>query len=274
MKLNLSYFYAHAELSVPSDISHRHFRARIGEDWIKLPRIHSIDELRAKLVALMPNAVYMSVSTWLNPELLGSKHENKAGYPMLANCLLSSDFLADFDEESTPEDASKAVIYSVNAGFNEFAFTDTSRGAHLWIKDFYKLRCTKKIASPKDRISYVTAQRKKLADELVKAGVVFDYKISADPYRVARLWGSLHDDGKTICKTYSTFTPFLESYTLRRLHALREGMFRPPLANKGFSGADPMTQKCSKETEPDLEVRGYTSNLAGVKLTLHPHIYK
>jgi hypothetical protein len=208
---------------------------------------------------------------------MASKILNRAGYPVLENCLLSSDFLADFDKESTPEDTSKAIIYLVNAGFNEFIFELTSRGGHIYVLDFYKKRCVKKIASCKDRVSYVTAQREKLASELVNAGVVFDYKISADPYRVSRLFGSLHDDKVTICTAYTTFTPFYEVYALRHSTKLREGkMFRPPQAKlfTGVACAYPMTKNCIKETEPDLEVRGYTSNLAGVKLTLHPHINK
>lgn len=214
-------FYKTAQLEAPPDLKHRQIKLHCGGAWVIRPAltdrpIKTIEDLRPILVELEPTAVYVSVSTYLHPELVSARGLKTAGYPQLSNCILGSDFVIDIDHSvNLLLDINKAYNYLVHKGFKEFKFVRTKRGTHIWVLDFYQKRCTMR-KKPVIREYYIEYQRTLLADELQHNEVNFDYKVSTDTRRVVRLWGSLHNDGFTICKAYDTITAFTRDYALHR----------------------------------------------------------
>jgi hypothetical protein len=206
LKLNPSYFYKTANIETPNDISHRHFRLLLENgEWMKLFRIKDIEELRKYLIRFSPIKAYISVSCFLEPELVGLKWKtNQAGYKYLPNIIISTDFVCDFDDGvASLEQMLKAYKYLKTLGFERFKAVRTYRGFHLHILDFFTKECQKNMpASPIARETYLTSKKKELCTKLESNGIEFDKPISIDTRRVIKLWGSLSDD-TFICKAYS-----------------------------------------------------------------------
>jgi hypothetical protein len=204
-RINPSYFYKTAPLQLPHNFQFRQFRIRKGEKWIKFFKIGSEAELRERLVKFAPDAAYFSVSCYLHPEKVGMSWRMQGkGYKTLSNIILSSDFFMDFDHAEALDDVKKAYSYLKEQGFEDFKLIATKRGFHLWILDFYDKVCREnRPVKPEWRESFITAQKIKLTTKLKAQGIIFDYKVSIDVRRIARVWGSLQDDF-LICKPYST----------------------------------------------------------------------
>lgn len=226
--MNIKEFYKTAYLQAPPDLKHRQIKLYCGGGWVTLPTltgklIRTVEDLRPILVELEPTAVYISVSTFLHPELLASRKLKLSGYPHLSNSIINSDFLVDIDHSpNLLLDINRAYNYLTHNGFKEFKFVRTKRGAHIWVLDFFKKICTQKIPNPLIREFYIEQQRTILANELKHYEINFDYKVSVDTRRVARLWGSLHNDGFTVCKAYDTLTAFTRDYALHHKKTLSE----------------------------------------------------
>ena len=83
------------DLSPITDVKHRHFRFRLRSGrFLKVQdKIRDEDALKRWLIRYSPLDVYYSVSTWLNPEILGPR----VNTPLLANILIYSDIAFDID---------------------------------------------------------------------------------------------------------------------------------------------------------------------------------
>jgi hypothetical protein len=203
--MNPQQFYENAEISCPPDLSHRHIRLKRGNVWIKLFRVKDLNELRAYLIRFYPTQAYVSVSTYLEPELVGLKWKNKkAGYRYLPNIILSSDFVMDFDHGvSSLNQMLKAHKYLKTLGFEQFKAIRTKRGFHLWVLDWFAKVCLKTLPyKPFAREIFITEKKRDLCLELDNYGIEYDRQISMDTRRVVKLWGSLADD-EFICKAYN-----------------------------------------------------------------------
>lgn len=210
MKIYKKPYYESAELLTPPDLKHRQVKLKLESGkWISLS-VCSIDELRKKLVEYLPEAAFISVSCYLNPDNIQKKwagnftnSDPHKWSDILNNLILSSDFVMDFDDVDIELELQKAYKYLKEIGFTDFMAIRTKRGAHLWCMDFYKKRC-KKIANPKDREAHIEAQKRCLANELKKNFVIFDYPVSVDCRRVVRLPNSLYNDSSLVCKAYKS----------------------------------------------------------------------
>ena len=211
MKIYKNPYYRAAELVVPPDLKHRQIKLKLENGkWVSFS-VCSVEELRKKLVEHLPEAAFISVSCFLNPDHIQKKWSGNITNPdphtwndILNNLILTSDFVIDFDEGDTFLELQKAYHYLKGiCGFKDFMIVQTKRGYHLWVTDFYKKRC-RKIANPKDREAHIEAQKRCLANELKKNLVNFDYPISVDCRRIVRLPNSLYDDGSLICRAYKS----------------------------------------------------------------------
>lgn len=239
MRIFPSYFYKTAPLQLPNDVSHRHFRLRKGDSWIKLFRVKDEKELRAYLLRFLPDAAYFSVSTFLYPEKMGLKWQMQGrGYKNLSNIILSSDFFMDFDHAEALKDARAACSFLKEHGFEDFKLIATKRGYHLWILDFYDKACKKnRPVKPEWRESFILAHKIRLANKLSAQGIRFDYKVSIDVRRIARVWGSLHDDGFTVCKDCTQ--------TILGSEASRNVSTDPAMRYIGMEGSERKKDSCS-----------------------------
>lgn len=227
MKLNLEYHYKNIELRVPHNLAHRLISLVKMKQWHNF-RVRKVDELRSALLKVLPDAAFISTACYLNPDNVIKKWSGNNSNPnshlwcdLLNNTMLSSDFVADFDNyrierhENNITGKIEKVKIPVNPGINarktygllledgadeeDLTFTKTKRGYHLWDEGFYTRHC-KKIANPYYRESHIAAQKTRIAQAMVAEGIDFDYDITVDTRRVVRLWNSVYNDGFTICR--------------------------------------------------------------------------
>lgn len=205
MRINPSFFYQTAQISTPPDISHRQIKIRKGKIWIKLFGCRNIDYLRKKLINFAPDQVFISVSCYLEPELVGLKWKQKpSGYKILPNIILSSDFVLDFDDGrvKSMNQMLKAHKFLRGLGHDKFKVIITKRGFHLWDLSFYEKECQKNAPhSPFEREKFILSKKRELCAKLERYGITFDTPISMDTRRIVKLWGSLTDDN-FICSAF------------------------------------------------------------------------
>jgi DNA primase catalytic subunit len=205
MKTNPQIYYKDALIECPPDITHRHIRLKKGDKWIKLFRVKNLNELRKYLIRFTPDAVYVSVSCYLEPELVSTKWKQKPSkYKILPNIILSSDFVMDFDDGrvKSMNEMLKAYKFLRELGHDKFKAVITKRGFHLWDLAFYEQECHKNIPhKPFAREIFILSKKKELCAELNSIGIKFDMPISIDTRRIVKLWGSLTDNN-FICKAY------------------------------------------------------------------------
>jgi len=230
MKIYPKYHYEHMQIELPYDFQHRCIKLLLENgSWLKVWRVRSPDELRQKLIKFHPVAAYISTSTYLDPlhVSLKWKTQRRGEYKVRQNTIMTSDFVPDFDDRyynealkkyvptDAKEDVQKAHDYLKDeAGFRKFKTANTKRGFHLWVLDSYEKRCRGKgpIRSH-ERELFMLHEKRNLANELLQHGVHFDYKVTVDTRRVVRLWGSLHQDGFTICNAYDNINDAIKNHT-------------------------------------------------------------
>lgn len=192
----------------------RHYRVRLKNGkFIKIyGKIHTSEQLKKHLDRLMPADVYNTISWWLNPEYLGSrkpqipKSKKKAVITeykiknLLNNSFLGSDYLMDFDGDdykSSVEmlDNVKLAKLKLNElGLYDFILVRTGRGYQLWVMDFWKWAKIR-IEHPRDREYACQKKMVKLTRELINAGIRWDYNVSIDTRRLARVIKTFHRNG-------------------------------------------------------------------------------
>lgn len=165
--------YKEADLWLPYDSSHRHFRVRVirknGEvAWRKIKDvIDSKETLRKHLVSLAPLDVYFTISRWLDPANLGKKNERTR------DVLLGSDYVVDIDD---PEVQKAEVIkdFLRSKGYRDLYTVFTGNGFHVRKKRFFEPN----VELPKEREERCWEKMKELTEEMVDKDLPFDYYIN------------------------------------------------------------------------------------------------
>ena len=197
----------------------RHYRVRLKDNkFVKIKdKIHTPEQLKKHLDKLMPFDVYNTISWWLNPEYLGSR---KAQMPkfrskeamveyrtnnLLNNFFLGSDYMMDFDgddyksKEEMLDNVKLAKLKLNEMGLHDFTLVRTGRGYQLWVMDFWKWAKIS-VKHPRDREYACQKKMVKLTSELRKAGIKWDYNVSIDTRRLARVIKTFHRNGVLIEK--------------------------------------------------------------------------
>jgi hypothetical protein len=140
--------------------------------------------------------VYVSVSRWLNPTVVGSRKLQKRGYIVADNCFLGMDYVMDFDDRDS-ERVLDAYALLRTRGFDDFTLVETEHGFHLWVHDFMLLIDPRD--DPKEREAVCLDAAKKLTKWLRSKGIKWDYAVSCDTRRVVRVPGFANKNG-FICR--------------------------------------------------------------------------
>jgi len=195
----------------------RQYRLKLwGGTFIKIKdKIRKQGDLIKYLKKYNPIDVYQTVSWWLNPQLLGSRIERKAGFRILQNFFLGMDFVFDFDLDDynsvieMQDNLDKAIFTFKSMGLNDYMVLETGRGFQTVFFDFNdwllnKYPNLKKIANPLDREMAYRAKLIKLVNELKSKGIKFDYNVSTDTRRIFRVPNTFHRNGKMIQIIYTS----------------------------------------------------------------------
>ncbi|MHB1764736.1 MAG: hypothetical protein ACYCS1_04255 [Gammaproteobacteria bacterium] len=186
----------------------RHYRLRIktdkDEQWIKVKsKIYKNYQLKKYLDLINPTDVYQSVSWWLNPQDLGARGKRIAGYPILNNFFLGTDYLMDFDlKDYTNRDElfsniNLARMELKNLGMNKEKLIKTGRGYQLLEEDFNRW-ANIHVIDPRDREKAYQAKMSALTDMLLKRRIKWDSDVSRDSRRVFRVINTKHFNGEII----------------------------------------------------------------------------
>jgi len=201
-------FYQHhlPDLSVITDLPHRHFRILLPRGtFLKLQdRIRSGEVLRRWLVRYRPSDAYYSTSCWLVPENLGRRERT----PLSDNIFLSSDIVFDIDRspfstanlELAQRDTRRLVTFcdDNNLTVKYIAFSG-SKGFHVVCADPRHYSDP----SPFVREDQAKAARREIIARVLAEGIAIDTKITADTRRIIRVPGTINSKTGYICTVLS-----------------------------------------------------------------------
>jgi DNA primase catalytic subunit len=195
----------------------RQYRFRLKDGtFIKIKdKIRTQGDLIKYLKKYNPADVYQTASWWLNPQLLGSRIEKKAGFRILQNFFLGMDFIFDFDADDynsvieMQENLDKAIANFKSLGLNDYMVMETGRGFQVLFLDFNEWLLNqyphiRMIANPMDREMAYRAKLIKIVTGLKNKGIKFDYNVSIDTRRIFRVPNTFHRNGKLIKIVYAS----------------------------------------------------------------------
>ena len=195
------YYSTHAPILMPNS-SLRQYRLLLAKGvmvTLKV-RICKPEDLTKFLVRFKPIACYQTISCWSNPELLTNNgNPHNGGYKLLSNLFLYSDYLLDIDEH----DCTKDNLERIDKYTKPFERTIVRTGTgyhvwlHNWMDDFYS-------SSPYNREKHAHREMEKLTDYFKGNGLSFDFSVSEDTRRIARVPNTLHQNGR-VCKILDEF---------------------------------------------------------------------
>jgi hypothetical protein len=201
-------FYQHhpPDLSVITDLSHRHFRFLLPHGtFLKLQdRIRSEEELRRWLARYRPSDVYYSTSCWLVPENLGRRERT----PLSDNIFLSSDIVFDIDRspfsagnlELARQDTLRLLTFcdDTHLTVKYIAFSG-SKGFHVICADARRYDHP----SPLVREDMAKTARREIIARVLAEGIAIDTKITADTRRIIRVPGTINAKSGYVCTVLS-----------------------------------------------------------------------
>lgn len=184
---------------------HRQFRLLLcdGNMHVIRKRVSSADVLRSECLKFLPVGVYQTVSLWSDPSSLSNKGSPKhGGSTVVSNSFMGADLLLDFDAAHCSHANLKLAFDWLQATC--FAYdlplkiVRTGSGYHFWVLGWYSLQRLGYTSSPFRREQKCLHAMRKKVTSLKASGLRFDYNISVDTRRLARVPGSLHANGKPI----------------------------------------------------------------------------
>jgi hypothetical protein len=197
-------FYQHhfPDLSVITDLPHRHFRILLPRGcFLKVQdRIRSEDVLRRWLVRYRPSDVYYSTSCWLVPENLGRRERT----PVSDNIFLSSDIVFDIDRspfsrqnlDLAREDTLRLLSFcdDDHLAVKYIAFSG-SKGFHVVCADPRRYDDP----SPFVREDMAKAARREIIARVAEQKIPIDTRITGDTRRIIRVPGTINSKTGYVC---------------------------------------------------------------------------
>lgn len=196
--LEIQAFYQNNAPMLLRDSPRRQYRLLLRDyTMVALGRkITKPEQLQKLCVKLLPVAVYQTVSRWVFPEVLSNRGKPKhGGSRWTKNLFLDSDFIIDLDPKHCTQH-NLTLLMETLAGYDT-TIVRTGNGYHFWIWDWRKDRHF--ITKPFDREMKCKREMEKFVGSLKDKGIEFDYSISMDTRRIARVPNTLHQNG-TVCK--------------------------------------------------------------------------
>lgn len=195
-------FYKTTKPVLLPDSKRRQYRLRLRDGtMINIKRkITKPAQLQKLCTKIKPVAVYQTISKWQNPELLTNKgNPCKGGYKWLCNNFLGTDFLIDADKEHcNNHNLQKLANFAKCNECDGYMIIKTGNGYHYWIFNPCFLNPHALIPNPFNREMHYLHKMRKTVNYLKHKGIKFDYEISMDTRRIARVPNTLHENGKTI----------------------------------------------------------------------------
>tara|TARA_B100000586_G_scaffold225164_1_gene172732 strand:- start:2238 stop:3527 length:1290 start_codon:yes stop_codon:yes gene_type:complete len=193
------------DLSVISDLSHRHFRIVSSHgQFLKIKdRINNSDQLNKKLLTLRPKDVYYSTSTYLNPTTVGPRGKERSILTK-SGIVMKNDISFDLDREplsirnleEVRKDCKKLIDFMDDKGCSlKYIAFSGSKGFHVIYEDKEGVA----IADPFEREMEIIRFRKELVNKIKEQGISIDSSITVDTRRIIRLPGTINSKTGYAC---------------------------------------------------------------------------
>lgn len=209
-------------LSMPKHAGRHHFRFEVrAEDnsrsFVRIRKtVSTINDVKKLATYYAPSGIFFTPVEWLDPVHMRLSREK------VRDCMLTSPLFFDIDVKPTSFDMLKAkevtgkltefMKYTYGKDPDEIVFSGSS-GFHVYYWNWDDIPMSHE--HPRDRILAFIKSRKQLLRYLRANEIAVDPSVTADPWRVLRLPGTLHwTTGLIACKVRS-LADFLP-----RLHAM------------------------------------------------------
>jgi len=217
-KIFLEYYRSdrfRSELTLPERPSFHHFRFEYFSDEGRFRRLREVvrnkETLRKAIINDCPRNVFFSPLKWLDPINVRRKKDDIAN-----DYMLSSPLYFDVDRKLIPTRTLASAIENVRNLINsierrserrpDWIVFSGSEGFHIYYWKWDNI--PKKYGSAKKRISAFIKSRKQLLTELRQEEIIVDTSVTADPWRILRVPGTLHGDTCLIAKLFRKLRDF------------------------------------------------------------------
>ena len=214
----IKYYQSHqfeTELRLPEKPNFHHFRFEYFSKRRRFRRLRDIvsdkETLRIAIAKECPRNVFFSPLKWLDPiNVRRTKGKSIKDY------MLSSPLYFDVDRKLIPERTLAATIENTQKLINyiedkagrkpSWTVFSGSEGFHIYYWKWDDI--PRRYGSPEKRIETFVKSRKQILTEFSKKKIVVDTSVTADPWRILRVPGTLHGDTCLIAKLFDTLSDF------------------------------------------------------------------
>jgi len=217
-----------SELKLPEKPNFHHFRfeffSGIKRFWRLRDVVRDKETLRIAIAKKCPKNVFFSPLKWLDPINVRRKRDKD-----IKDYMLSSPLYFDVDRELISKQTLSATIENTQRLINYiedksgrkpgWIVFSGSEGFHIcyWKWD----DIPRQYSSPEKRIEAFIKSRKQILTELRKKEIVVDRSVTADPWRILRVPGTLHGDTCLIAKLLDKLSDFSIEKTMLSPHLSR-----------------------------------------------------
>ena len=154
--------------------------------------IRKKEEIQKVLVQWVPKNIYFTPTQWLDPINL-RKRTDKA----VSDVLLSCPLYFDVDSNSIKKSllTTKKIINFILGEYSkkpDLIVFSGRRGFHIYYWDWGDIDFNK--LGPQQRVVEFAANRKRIIKDLFSENIEVDSSVTADPWRILRLPGTLHGE--------------------------------------------------------------------------------
>ena len=204
-----------SEIALPNKSSFHHFRFEFFSENKLFRRIKEVIENEKKLVTVVqrncPKNVFFTPVKWLDPVNLRRKKDKD-----VKDYMLSSPLFFDIDMQlispptltSALETTERLIdcIEEKTTRKPDWIVFSGSRGFHVYYWEWDDI--VRQYCSADMRIAAFIRERKRLLAFLNKKGVIVDFSVTADPWRLLRVPGTLHGESGFIAKVFKSLDGF------------------------------------------------------------------
>lgn len=204
-----------SELRLPDKSGFHHFRFEYFSMNKLFKRVRDVindkKTLKSIIVKECPKNVFFTPVKWLDPVNVRRRESRE-----INDYMLSSPLYFDIDMKlispptlsSAQQTAQKLIDYmeEKSARKPDWIIFSGKKGFHVYYWKWDDI--AQRYYSANERIEVFKRNREKLLDDLQRRNIIVDRSVTADPWRVLRVPGTLHGDTGLIAKAFKSLNEF------------------------------------------------------------------
>jgi len=204
-----------SELKLPNKPNFHHFRFERFSERRVFKRLRDVVKDKETLINAVlrecPKNIFFSPLKWLDPVNVRRKTDKE-----IKDYMLSSPLYFDVDKELVPRHTLDATLENTQRLINyienktgrkpDWIVFSGSEGFHIYYWNWDDI--PQQYDSADERIKAFIRSRKQILVELYKKEIMADGSVTADPWRILRVPGTLHGDTGLIAKALNKLDDF------------------------------------------------------------------